>query len=229
MTIPLEYSFLTGALLSLLLWSIFFALSKGMRKDMVWISLFVGVYALVCDYFWWNVDWWHPITVTGTRIGIEDFITGFSCGGIMAVVAPFLLSKKIKKEKSSYRIMGALLLIGLQFFCLAVFTNWLGFPSVYGTVIGYLLTTPMLLLQRRDLWPISLTTAVATSLGTLPIYGALQFLFPDYVAKTWIFSNLSGILFLGIPIEDVLFFFLLALFFGPFYWYLTNKTFVTKQ
>ena len=42
-------------------------------------------------------DWWQPLTLTGTRIGVEDFLIGFAIGGIAAVIYAEAYRKKVSR------------------------------------------------------------------------------------------------------------------------------------
>lgn len=80
-----QYSYLIGDLILLAIWLVLFLWRKDTRKEMAIISLLFGFLGTVVTLIY-LMDWWHPLTITGTRIGIEDFIFGFSTAGIAAVV-----------------------------------------------------------------------------------------------------------------------------------------------
>ena len=44
----------------------------------------------------YTLDWWAPLTITGTVVGIEDVLFGFVCGGIATVVYEEIFKKRIK-------------------------------------------------------------------------------------------------------------------------------------
>jgi hypothetical protein len=50
-------------------------------------------------------------------------------------------------------------------------------------------------------------------------YFTIMLVSPGWIAQTYYFNHLSGILILGIPIEEVIFWFLAGVVFGPFYEY----------
>mgnify|MGYP007100182178 CR=1 FL=1 len=89
MSIPTEYGYLLGTLTLIIIWVIFYILRRDLRKEMVFMGLMIGVLSFVSGYHWWTVDWWRPATITGTRVGIEDFLIGFGSGGIMAAQPKF--------------------------------------------------------------------------------------------------------------------------------------------
>lgn len=75
-----QYSYLIGSLIFLLIWLLMYLWRKNIRKE-IWIfSLIFGVLAFPANYIYLQ-DWWHPLTITRTILGIEDFILGFATGG----------------------------------------------------------------------------------------------------------------------------------------------------
>ena len=93
-----QYSYLIGALILLAVWIILFLWRKDIRKEMLVISSLIAVLSLPLNYLYAQ-DWWHPLTITGTHLGIEDIILGFAGGGIAAVVYEVVFKMKLKKRK----------------------------------------------------------------------------------------------------------------------------------
>jgi hypothetical protein len=65
------------------------------------------------------------------------------------------------------------------------------------------------------------TGVVGTALA-LPVYLAMEFAFPGLVAATWDLPQLSGLLPLGIPIEDLAWYLYTAAAWGIYYKYATG-------
>ena len=74
------FVYLLSLLPILLLWSVIFRIRPDERNEMLVVGIFLGVVSVVSSYIWWTNDWWRPETITGTRVGIEDFILGFFPG-----------------------------------------------------------------------------------------------------------------------------------------------------
>lgn len=91
--IPLKYAYLTGSLYFLAIWFLLFQKWPNRRKHMLVVGvvfLWIGIFA---EYFWWTRDWWRPMTITGTRIGIEDFIMSFTHSAIAILVYKYFFNK----------------------------------------------------------------------------------------------------------------------------------------
>ncbi len=229
MLVPLRYIYFLGSLISFIIWLIIFFLKPDLRKSMLKVSVFLGLYALFFEYFWWTRDWWHPETITYTRVGVEDFLTALGAGGIIMAIYPLLYPKKhLKPISKKTNTLKGILLIWLQIFIMILFVQIFRFTSFYATVIMYAVSTLILWYLRPDLIKMSLITAVIIVIGAIPLYDLLFYLTPEFVKQTWVLNNLSHIFLLGIPIEDLIFFFLLATFAAPFYWYINNEEFVNS-
>ena len=199
-----KYTYLLGSLLFFVYWFYLFFKLKDYRRRLFLMSLIYAVLLLPFGYFY-TADWWKPDTILGYRLGIEDFLLAFSNNGIAAVW--FLLFFKInnKGNYSIFRISMPLVIVGLMTIVLILIFNW---TSFYATCVGIFVAIFYILYQRRDLIKISLLSGMVMILISLPIYLLMIFMSPGYVEHTWILNKLSGFLFLGIPIEDVIWYFL---------------------
>lgn len=99
--IPQQYAYLVGTLLFFIPWTILFFHRKDLRKEMLVMGGIGAVGMLVTQYFW-TVDWWRPLTITNTRIGIEDALLGFNNAGIAAVLYEELFRKRFYKRTKTH-------------------------------------------------------------------------------------------------------------------------------
>lgn len=88
------------------------------------MSILIGVLSVATSYYWWTIDWWKPLTFTGTKVGIEDFIMGFTTGGIIATLYEVLFKQALYKRKLHHHVSGGLTILLI----LAQITSWL----IYG-------------------------------------------------------------------------------------------------
>lgn len=214
--IPYQFTYLTGTLISLLPWLIIFLLRKDLRRTLVVMSIIGGFVGLLTEYLWWTLDWWHPETFTGTRIGLEDFLLGFSNFGIISVFYQFAFKKKTVKVKSLKSNKGVI--TGLILFSL-VSISTLHYVFGLTTYIAFILTSLVWLVVyaviRRDLLPSALILGLITVLASTAVYFCLQFLSPGWIERTWFFNNLTGVVIAGIPLEDLLFYFFVGAVLSP--------------
>src|SRR5258706_4641490 len=186
---------------------------------MVTMGILITILGLSAEYIWWTKDWWHPQTITGTKIGIEDALLGFSNGGIAAVLYEEVFKKRIYKYKGTNHKKAMIVFIALLFLAMNTLLYFFHFTSFIVTATGLLIISAIVIYVRRDLFLDAIITGLCMVLITIPIFLLLQYLSPGYIDHTWIWPSLSKIRFMGIPIEDITFYFLSGIFISPLYLY----------
>ena len=213
-----EFVYLVALTPFCLLWIFIFLKRKDLRKEMLVMSTMIGLMSAATSYYWWTVDWWQPLTITGTRVGIEDFILGFASGGIMVTIYETVFRRSVYKRKLHHHISGGLTIL----FLLAQTTMWLfyviGLTSFWASTVAMLLAASVMIYIRRDLIACSLLSGVLMVVSSIPVYLIIIFISPEWLDHTYL-SGLSGIRIENIPIEEFIFWFLSGLVFGPFYEY----------
>lgn len=184
---------------------------------MMTMSLLIGAASVLTSYYWWTDDWWRPATITGTKVGVEDFIAGFTSGGIMATLYEFLFKKTIYHKVKTFNHQGLITLV-----LLTVITEFLlksfGMTSFYASTIAMLLVVGCMLAMRRDLFVSSVLSALLMTVVSFLPYLLILLIHPDWIQRTYL-PTLSGISLIGVPIEEFVFWFMSGLLFGPFYEY----------
>jgi len=214
----MQYAYLVGNLFLLALWAVFFVSKKDLRKQMLVMSVLVGVISLFTLYFWWSIDWWHPETVTQTKIATEDFLIGFSSGGIISVLYEIIFRKKYHKDSSKKIYPGAKVIL-LTLFVLTGTLIW-GFKlhTFFSSIISLFLIFLIMIYFRKDLLVNGLVTGIGMVAASLFFYYPIIFFYPNWVDVTYD-PSLSGLRFTGIPIEELLFWLFSGFVWGPFYKY----------
>lgn len=215
-----QYTYLILDLILLALWLVLFFYRKDTRKEMLVISLIFGVIAPFFELVH-VLDWWKPLTITGTIPGIEDFLFGFGIGGVASVVYEEIYRKRIRINKKnkftnsnfSYSILLFIILFFGSFYILKI-------SSFYSSVLSFVIPTSVILLKRKDLIKDSIISGfLMLIIGTL-IYFFLKIIQPGFIEEFWYLGDVwyAG-LFLGIPVEEYIWFFLAGAFIGPLYEY----------
>jgi hypothetical protein len=223
----MQYTYLIGSLITLSGWIVLFILRKNVRREMLFVSVFFSMIGLLLEGLVWVKDWWNPEIMTGTIIGIEDLIFGFALGGVAAVIYEEVFKRKIyerKKQKhnlthfilliTAFPIITLLLFFGLQ---------WHSFPA---TTAGLFIPTVVMLYKRKDLVPDAVATGIILTVLVPLGFFLLNLADPGFVHQWWFLDKLSGIIFLGAPIEDLVWFFCTGLFLGPIYEFWQNARLV---
>lgn len=181
------------------------------------MSILVGCLSVATAYFWWTHDWWHPQTLFGTRVGLEDFLVGFASGGVAAVIYEVVRFKKlVRHARTPHHVSGFSILVVLA---IISWLFWgLGFHSFWAAVIAMCATASLMYVYRPDLIMNGVMSGAFLTLASLPFYLTIIVVAPGWIEATYD-PSLSGVAPLGIPIEEYVFWFLAGLVFGPFYEY----------
>ena len=192
-----RYSYLISDVFLLAIWLILFALRKDVRKEMIIISIIFAVIGPIVEFVY-VVDWWHPLTITGTTVGFEDFLFGFTVAGISSSIYEEIFKKKIKLRKSrkiiikkeNINIFSILALLSVMFFGLFYL---LKINSFYTSTIVFLVGIIITLNKRPDLFLDSLASGVLVFLVALIGFIFSEAVSPGFIQNFWFTKLLSGI------------------------------------
>ena len=227
------YEYLLGLSIPFIVWLVFFFLRKDLRRAMLWTGIFYIIFHVLLFLVWFILPpfvfvgeptystYWHPQTLfnlgelTG-NISIEDLLFMFIIGGIGAATYELFLRKKISLRKSYRPHFLALSVCFVLYFLLArVLPMNVLYAYIFATFCGAL----VLWIQRKDLLMHSLSGGGIFVLFYFLAFLTFNFLFPDFIAKFYYLSHLSGILILGVPLEELLYALSFGLLWAPLYEY----------
>ncbi len=186
---------------------------------MLIMSVLIGGVSVATGYFWWTHDWWRPLTITGTRVGIEDFLVGFAGGGVMAVIYEELFRKRLYKRESNQHHPGGFTILLLLAQITSILIWGLHFSSFWASTIAMIFIAAVMFYYRRDLIIAGFLTGICMFFVSIVFYSSILFFYPSWARETYLFSHLSGITFLTYPVEEYIFWFLAGFMWGPFYEY----------
>lgn len=217
MAISIQHIWLSGSLGLLFYWLfIYFLLVEGKekKKRMLIASLWTSLLGLIQPIL--VPEYWSPPTLFNLtqRIGfnIESFIFAFSIGGIALVIyGAIFKTKHLPVRKLHYFF---LLLTPLTFLLLHFFTK---INPIYSVSIAMLTGAIWVIICRRDLVKKVLVGGVIF-LGLYFIFlSGFNWAYPGYISQAWNLRAISGILILGVPIEELLFALTLGMFWSSLY------------
>ena len=138
-----QYTYLIGNIIGLIIWIFIFLRRKDLRKEMLLLSFIFGISGLFAEIIY-TKDWWQPLTITNTRIGIEDFFFGFIIGGVSAVIYSFLFNKrtkitKVKEMKEKRRDINFLMTLSLMAIITFLGFFILKFNSFVSTILAFII------------------------------------------------------------------------------------------
>ncbi len=213
------------SLILLGIWLIVFILNRKSRKEILWTSLFTMSLGLTEPFF--VPRYWSPSSLFNlalrTGFDIESLIFSFAIGGI--VVSLYGFGKLKHKKMSGKEIHGKrhrfhfliLLSLPITFLLLYYFTKlnpiYSSFIAMAVLAVGTLLCRPDL--KNKILWSGFLFLALY-----FVFFLSFNLVYPYAVERFWNLNNLSGILILGVPLEELVFGFLFGLSWGSIYEYI---------
>lgn len=206
-----EFAYLIGSLFLAVIWlGLFIALPKS-RKKMIWVSFLTLPLGLTEPVF--VPRYWVPPTLYNLantyRIDLESFIFSFAIGGVASVIYEAISRQKKKMSKPErhlkmHRFHRLAVLSPLPVF---VFLYWLtDINPIYSTLVALATGVVATKFCRPDLKSVMVRAAIIfTVIYFLIFWVTFVILTPGYVAHVWKLTSLSGILILGVPLEELLF------------------------
>jgi len=216
-----RYTYLLMGLVYALIWLILFFWRKDTRKEMLIFSLMFSAAGPIADVLYIQ-DWWHPPNLTNTGIGFEAFLVGFMIGGIIAVIYKCVFRKKseikkvTKKEELRKDFKFVLFFIPPAILFFGSF-YLLNFSSFHATILSFVVPAIIIWIKRKDLVVQSLLTGILLVLVASFVYFVLDLLTPGWVNAFWYFKNVPSVIFLNLPLDDIVWYFVAGLFIGPLY------------
>ncbi len=224
---------LTFSLLFFAVWIIVWSAKKNLRKEMLWSSLIAAPFGLTEPLF--VPEYWSPPSLFDlamrTGFDIESIIFCFSIGGIAAVLYELLFKRYHVKMTTAqqycshhrYHLL-ALASGPLVFIVLALFTEW---NHIYCAAIALFVGAASASVCRPDLKK-KIIAGGFLFLGLYTVFFILLTqLYPGIVEQVWNLDALSGLLFLGIPLEEFMFAFTFGMYWSSIYehvyWYKLKK------
>jgi len=228
-----QYSYLLTGLGFLLVWILLFIWRKDVRKEMILLSVIFGIVGLIAEPIHIQ-DWWKPLTITNTAVGIEDFLYGFGVGGIAAVIYEEIFKKRIRmrkigKKKELKRDKSMIIFVSLFLAAFIVLFYVFNVNTFIGATLLLAVGTLVMWIRRRDLIVDSVASGILILLVSFAVYSVTEIITPGWVRAFWYFQNVPNIIIFNVPIDDIVWFFLAGAFIGPLYEFWQDGRLVNKK
>lgn len=225
----MQYVWFAWTLIGLAVWFLIYVWKRNLRKEMLWASLWTSPLGLTEPIF--VPEYWTPPSLFNlaerTGFDIESIIFSFVVGGLASILYETAFevvhipigASEHRQRRHAYH--GLALISPIVFFILfSVLTAW---NPIYSAVLAVVLGSIGVMLCRPDLVKKILTGGVFFTLLYFVFFISLVISFPGYVSLVWNLPALSGILILGIPLEEYLFAFSFGMLWASLYehihWY----------
>lgn len=209
----MQYAWLVWSFLLILIWAvIYFSLdSKDKKREMLTVSLWTSLLGLSEPFF--VPEYWSPPSLfnlaLNTGFDIESLIFSFGVGGIAVVIYerifPIVHHQMMLHERHlprhRYHLL-SLVSTPIVFLLLIIATK---LNPIYSAIIAMVLGGLFTWYCRPDLKrKMFVSSGLFTALYFV-YFLTLIAMFPGYVEKVWNLKAISGILIVGVPLEELLF------------------------
>lgn len=207
---------LVGVGFFFIVWIILFFHKNEFRREMLIMSLIVAPLGPISEIFYLR-DYWHPdYALPLFGFGIEDILFAFFIGGIANVAyEEFFVEKMRKTGKDKNLEAGLLCAFGL--FLLLVLTFVFDINSIYSSSVVFLMVGFLILRERHDLIQNAVFSGFIVAFVMLFFYSVYLMFYPSVIEDWWKMGNISGVLIIGAPIEEIIWGFCWGFLSGPFY------------
>lgn len=217
----MQYAWLIWSLILLIIWlTVYFSLkNKESRREMLIVSLWTSLLGLTEPFF--VPEYWSPPSLFDlalkTGFDIESLLFSFGIGGLAVIIYERIFSSSHQEMSAQERHeprhkyhLWAILSAPIIFIVLLLATKM---NPIYSSFIAMIGGGLFAWYCRPDLKKKMLASA-GIFLGLYFVYFlTLILMYPGYVEKVWNLKAISGILIMGVPLEELIF----ALSFG-FIW-----------
>lgn len=219
----MQYVWFIWSLIILSVWAVIYYSKKSIRKKMLRMSLITMPFGLTETLF--VPEYWLPPSLFDlakkTSFDIESVIFSFAIGGIGTVLYNLIFKKTLVKLSHSERYhhrhrlhIYILFVPTAVFIILALFTS---LNHIYCGIIALFIGGLATLYCRPDLKGKIWVGGVLFTILYFIYFGSILLFYPDYVTLYWNLTNLTNILILGIPFEELLFAFSFGMYWSGLY------------
>ncbi len=208
----MQYAFLIWSLALLVIWIIVYLLlrSRKIRREMLVVSLFTSLLGFSEPLF--VPVYWSPPTLFDlarrTGFDIESLIFAFGIAGLVAVSYELLFGAHhvamASHERHSARHRWHTVALASPAVILLAFLS-AGVNPIYASFAAFIGAGVFTAFCRPDLIKKMLVSGVLFTLFYFIFFLTLVLAYPDYVHQVWNLPALSGILILGVPLEELMF------------------------
>ncbi len=219
----MQYVWFIWSLIILALWALIYVSNKGVRKEMLKMSLITMPFGLTEPLF--VPEYWFPPSLFDlaikTGFDIESIIFSFAIGGIGTVLYNLIFKRSLaeiphnERKHNRHRLHNYILFVpAIVFLILALFTS---LNHIYCGTIAMFIGGLATLYCRPDLKGKIWVGGILFTVLYFIYFGSILPLYPQYVELYWNLDNLTHILIFGIPIEELIFAFTFGMYWSGIY------------
>lgn len=225
----MNYAWFIWSLIIIGIWGVIYWRRPEFRKEMWKMSWWTLPFGLTEPFF--VPEYWFPPSLFDlaekTGFDIESLLFSFAIGGLGVVVYrlifPFELSpiQHSIKSNQKHRLHRYVLLVPVAVALLL--WSFASINPIYTGVTALFMGGLATIYCRPDLKSKIWIGGLLFTVFYILYFGSLLIVFPDYVLLYWNLDALTGILILGIPLEEIIFAFSFGMYWSGLYehlfWY----------
>lgn len=224
MIIPYRYAYFFGVMYLAAIWLFLYWRMPQHRRTMLFFGLSLSWIGVVAEHVWFLKEWWHPQTITGTRIGIEDFIASVTHITIPALLYKYVFGMDSPEIKLDIPVIKTFIWKFIPVFLpiLVLLFVWPSFLSVFSPAIFtacLAASTLYMSMKRKDLIVPGIISGILFNFVFFTLYSLGGFFSPGVFEALWDKAVFVGTTVFGVPIEDYIFYFFFGWFGGIAYEY----------
>lgn len=221
-----QYVWLTWSGLFLIPWVVLYVAFPQHRRAMVWVAVFTTPFGLTEPLF--VPEYWSPPSLFDlarrTGFDIESLLFCFGIGGVGAVLYNVITGSRFEPVDEAYKRAPLhrhhrwALAAPFLAFPVFYFFPWNPiYPAFLAMIVGSIAT----LLCRPDLTKKTWIGGVLFTAYYWILVAGLEWLSPGYVERVWNLADLSGIMVLAAPLEELNFAFTFGMYWAGVYEHFT--------
>ncbi len=224
-------TFLIIALALFIVWLLVLFVSRTTRREQLVMSV-VGLVLTPPALLMSLADFRHAIEEGVASIGVEDFIFAFSLFGIAAVIYQVVFGKHVRKMRGgkvgfvngvANWIAKLVVVIGVWVVVAMSLIALFQIMSIHAFIIAGVMIGIYVVAERHDLLLNALFSGFFIALLVFLLELLLvSRLYPEYGICLWDVAFITEYLFLGVPVEDILWAGVVGFTIGPLYEYLRH-------
>ncbi len=212
------YSYLIMDLLFLVGWVFFFVKCKEIRKEILIISVGLGLMGLFLETIYIG-DWWMPLTITGRIPAIESFLYAFAKGGF----AMGLFYMFFKGNEGEIDVRKYVIIIGLVIILFMIMHYFFEINTFITTITILILGLARIYYKRPEVIKASILSGLLFLIIAVIIYNIVELITPGWIEAFWYFRNVPEIILLNMPVDDLIYYPLFGAAIGSIYEYVKKK------
>lgn len=204
-----KYGYLYISIILFIPWILIYYLNSNLRNRMIKAGLMAIPFGAL--NLWYKQDYWNApeVFIFFSVISIDDILFAFITTGISVTIFDVLFTEKqvVVGQKKYKEVFYFFCFIMISF---VILREGLGINSMFMFAIPLLISTLIVLINRKDLFIPSVVTTLLFSVLSILVYVLLfNYMLPDFWDTYWFLINtkIGWQIFGNVPVLEVLWYF----------------------